>query len=91
MIGLLLSARVGRRGQIVLPRQVRRRLHVQEGDQVAFIIDDGKVIIKPISHSLLALRGSVEVKGEQDFDVIRKQVAAQRPRRENEQGRVRGP
>jgi len=74
----MLYTRVGRRGQITLPREVRRRIKVEEGDQIAFVIDGEQVIIKPITQSLLDLRGSVPVKGEQDFNVVRKQVTAKR-------------
>jgi AbrB family looped-hinge helix DNA binding protein len=74
----MLHTRVGRRGQIILPREVRRRIKVQEGDQIAFVFDGEQVIIKPITQSLLDLRGSVPVSGEQDFEAIRKEVLATR-------------
>lgn len=31
------------RGQITLPREVRQALHVEEGDDVAFIVEAGQV------------------------------------------------
>ena len=74
----MLYTRVGRRGQITLPREVRRRIKVEEGDQIAFVIDGEQVIIKPVTQSLLDLRGSVPVKGEQDFNAIRKQITTKR-------------
>jgi len=77
----MLSTRIGRRGQIVLPKEVRRRMKADEGDQIAFIIDGEQVVIKPITQSLLDLRGSVRVKGAQDFDSIRKQVTTKRAKR----------
>ena len=73
----------GRRGQITLPREVRRRIKVDEGDQIAFIIEGERVIIKPITQSLLDLHGSVNVSGEQDFDAIRKEVTAKRAQRDS--------
>ena len=76
----MLYTRVGRRGQITLPKEVRRRIKVEEGDQIAFVIDGEQVIIKPVTQSLLDLRGSVRVKGEQDFNAIRKQITAKRAR-----------
>lgn len=79
----MLSTRIGRRGQIVLPREVRRRMKADEGDQIAFIIDGEQVIIKPITQNLLDLRGSVPVSGEQDFDTIRTEVIARRAKRDN--------
>lgn len=77
------QTRIGRRGQITLPREVRRRIKVDEGDQIAFIIEGERVIIKPITQSLLDLRGSVNVSGEQDFDAIRKEVTAKRAQRDS--------
>jgi AbrB family looped-hinge helix DNA binding protein len=82
----MLQTRVGRRGQITLPREVRRRIKVSEGDQIVFIIEGEQVLIKPITQSLLNLRGSVKVSGEQDFDAIRKDVIAKRAQRDNNEG-----
>jgi antitoxin PrlF len=82
----MLQTRVGRRGQITLPREVRRHIKVGEGDQIAFIIQGEQVIIKPMTQSLLDLRGSVEVTGEQDFDAIRKEVIAKRAQRDSDEG-----
>jgi AbrB family looped-hinge helix DNA binding protein len=66
--------RVGRRGQIVLPREVRYALGVAEGDRLAFIVQDGEVTLKPVKSTLLDLRGSVVVVGTQDFDAVRSAV-----------------
>jgi antitoxin PrlF len=82
----MLQTRIGRRGQITLPREVRRRIKVDEGDQIAFIIEGEQVIIKPITQSLLDLRGSVQVTGEQDFDAIRADVKAKRARQDSDGG-----
>jgi AbrB family looped-hinge helix DNA binding protein len=82
----MLQTRIGRRGQITLPREVRRRIKVDEGDQIAFIIEGEQVIIKPITQSLLDLRGSVKVTGEHDFDAIRKEVRAKRAKRDSDEG-----
>jgi AbrB family looped-hinge helix DNA binding protein len=82
----MLQTRIGRRGQITLPREVRRRIKVDEGDQIAFIIDGEQVLIKPITQSLLDLRGSVEVTDKQDFEAIRKGVIARRAGRDRNAG-----
>jgi AbrB family looped-hinge helix DNA binding protein len=82
----MLQTRVGRRGQITLPREVRRRINVNEGDQIAFIFQGEGVLIKPITQSLFDLRGSVKVTGEQDFDAIRQEVIAKRAKRYSDEG-----
>lgn len=79
----MLQTRIGRRGQITLPREVRRRIKVDEGDRIAFIIVGEQVIIKPIAQSLLDLRGSVNLNGEQDFDAVRQEVITKRGVRDN--------
>ncbi len=77
----MLYTRVGRRGQIVLPKEVRMKIQVAEGDQIAFILDGEQVVIIPITHTLLKMRGRVRVRGRQDFDSIRSQVKAKRAQR----------
>ncbi len=74
----MLVTQVGRRGQIVLPKEVRMKINVAEGDQIAFIIDGDQVVIKPVTQSLLNLRGRVKVAAKQDFDAIRNQVKTRR-------------
>lgn len=67
-------SKVGRRGQLTIPRAVRRWLGVREGDHVAFVQRADKVVLQPLSHTLLDLRGSVPVSGAQDFTAIRQEV-----------------
>lgn len=81
----MLSTRVGRRGQIVLPKEVRQKIRVAEGDQIAFIIDGEQVLIKPITQTLLTMRGRVAVSGKQDFDSVRKQVKTRRAQKRGSQ------
>jgi AbrB family looped-hinge helix DNA binding protein len=54
--------RVGRRGQIVLPKAVREALGVNEGDQLWVEVEGNRVILRPVSslvrESLGSLRGT---------------------------------
>jgi AbrB family looped-hinge helix DNA binding protein len=68
------TVKVGRRGQITLPRSIRRQVGIDEGDRVVILAEGGQIIIQPLTKTLLDLRGSVPVSGEQDFSAIRKQV-----------------
>lgn len=77
----MIIVRIGRRGQITIPRQVRQALNLQEGDTLAVIPEGGQAILKPILQSLLDLRGSIQVSEPQDFDAIRKEVIAGRAKR----------
>lgn len=72
------SSRVGRRGQLVLPRDVRQLLQLSEGDSVLFLRRGNEVVLKPITRTLLDLEGSIPVNGPQDFDAVRKTVMEER-------------
>jgi AbrB family looped-hinge helix DNA binding protein len=82
----MLTVKVGRRGQITVPRKVRQALDLKEGDGLAFIIEENQVVLQPISQTLLDLRGSIPVKGPQDFAEIRKQVTGGRGKRQRDEG-----
>jgi len=66
--------KVGRRGQITLPSQIRKQAGIQEGDHLALVLDGETVVAHRITQTLLDLRGSVTVTTPQDFDAIRQQV-----------------
>jgi len=68
----MITSLIGRRGQMTIPRHIRRQLGLQEGDRVAFIYQGDQVLLVPLRQSLLDLRGSVSVQSEQDFEAVRK-------------------
>lgn len=47
-------SRISSKGQVTIPKTIRELLNLNEGDRVAFIEDDGKVVITKAS--LIALR-----------------------------------
>jgi AbrB family looped-hinge helix DNA binding protein len=71
---MLVTGTVGRRGQITLPRIVRERLKLREGDKLLFRVEGQVVILRPAPRPFLELRGSIHVDGPQDFELIREQV-----------------
>ena len=73
--------KIGRRGQMVVPVSIRRRLNLKEGDRVAFVQRGDDIILQPLNASLLDLRGSVPVTGPQDFEAIRHQIIGERARK----------
>jgi AbrB family looped-hinge helix DNA binding protein len=70
----MITIQIGRRGQITIPRKIRRQLELNEGDRIALILQGDQVILRPIAQNLLDLRGSVPVTEPQDFTAIRRQV-----------------
>ena len=74
----MLNVRVNPKGQITLPREIRRKLKIKPGDQMAVILDGDQIVFKPFTKTLLDMRGSIKVKGEQDFDKVRREVLKKR-------------
>lgn len=70
----MITSKIGRRGQLTLPRSIRNWLGLQEGDKVAFVRRGDEIILHPLSKTLLDLRGSVPVTEPQNFDSVREQV-----------------
>ena len=66
--------KVGRRGQIAIPHQIRQHLNLQQGDRLAFIQRDNEVVLQPLNTTLSDFRGSVPVTEPQDFDAIRQKL-----------------
>lgn len=65
-------ATVTGKGQITIPREIRRRLGVGISDKVAFVVsDDGKIEFRPARFTVASVRGSVPAlpgTTTQDFD-----------------------
>jgi len=40
-------ATITSKGQVTIPQEVRQRLGLKQGDQVAFIVENGVTILKP--------------------------------------------
>lgn len=74
----MVKVRVGRRGQITIPSQIRRQTGIKEGVRLALVVQGKQIVIRPITRTLLDLRGSIETSEPQDFTTIRKKVIASR-------------
>jgi antitoxin PrlF len=82
------TATVTSKGQITLPKKIRERLGLTEGDRVAFRESpDGTMVIEPETLDLLTLRGSVRprVRGVSidDMDAAVRRATARRSARES--------
>ncbi len=73
---MALTARVGKRGQMTLPREVRARYGLTEGQAVAFVVKHGELTLVPLRQTLFDLKGSVQAGETSDLGAIRERVAA---------------
>lgn len=53
-------AKMTSKGQLTLPKALRDRLHLREGDKVEFLVhDDGRVELVPVTAPVSRLKGMV--------------------------------
>ena len=68
----LISGKMTSKGQITIPKELRDRFNVNEGDQFKFLIEEDNVKIEPIKRKLLSNAiGRVTASKPIDLDEIR--------------------
>jgi len=72
------TAKIGRGGQINLPKDIREYLELEPGHYLGFSIEDDKVVLHPLTKTLRDFRGSVSVDGPQDLEAVREKVVTER-------------
>ena len=45
-----MTHRVGAKGQVVIPKELRDQLGIEPGDEVSFWLHDGHVAVRPTEH-----------------------------------------
>ncbi len=69
------ASTVTRKGQVTIPKAIRDRLGVREGEKVFFVIRGDEVVIKALRGNILELKGSVQPSTHpEDFEAIRRKV-----------------
>ena len=41
------SSTISSKGQITVPREIRKRLGLEPGDRVEFVVEDGRTVLRP--------------------------------------------
>ncbi len=71
---MILTSKITSKGQITLPKEVRKLLNVQEGNVIVFEKENDKIVIKP-GRTLRDFKGLLKgVNEEENFDEIRKKA-----------------
>jgi antitoxin PrlF len=56
------TSRLTRKGQVTIPVGIRRKLGLRTGDQVAFVQEGDRVLVKPVQKKISAAFGLVKAK-----------------------------
>lgn len=71
----MLESTITRKGQVTIPKAIRDRLGVKEGEKVFFVMRGEEVVLKVVKGTILDLRGSVRhSEHPEDFEKIRRSV-----------------
>lgn len=74
----LISGKMTRKGQITIPKEIREKLNVGEGDQFKFLISGNNIKIEPVKKKLLSNAvGRVVTNDPIDFKKMRETVQEQ--------------
>ena len=69
----MLASSVTRNGQVTIPKPIRDRLGVREGERVLFVGRGDEVVLKVLRGNILDIKGSVKAsKHPEDFDAVRR-------------------
>lgn len=69
-----LTSKITSKGQITLPKEVRKLLNVQEGNVVIFEKENDKIVIKP-ARTLRDFKGLLKnINTKENYDEIRKKT-----------------
>jgi AbrB family looped-hinge helix DNA binding protein len=69
---VMLQSIVTSKGQTTIPKRIRDLLNIKPNDRIFYLVEGGKVILKPIHGDILELRGSVPTPVRPaDFNAIR--------------------
>ncbi len=71
-------ARLSTRGRVTIPKEIRKKLRLEQGDRVAFVQIGDDMYMQPIKQTLLDNMGTIPVEEPQDFEKIRVNVKKMR-------------
>ena len=66
----LISGKMTSKGQITIPKELREKLGVSEGDQFKFLIENEEVRVKPVKKKLLS-QAIGRFTSEEEIDLVK--------------------
>lgn len=67
-------ARMTSKGQGTIPQEIRKKLKLKEGSLIAFVLKGQQAEITQVEDDVMALKGSVQAQGRQNFAWIETEV-----------------
>jgi antitoxin PrlF len=71
----MLESILTRKGQVTIPKPIRDKLGIKEGEKVIFVMRDEEVVLKVVKGTILDLKGSIRPStSPEHFEKIRQSV-----------------
>lgn len=62
------------KGQTTIPKEIREYLHLRAHDRLLYVTEKNRIIIKPVTGTILDLKGAFPVKGKIKFEKLREKM-----------------
>ena len=62
------------KGQTTIPKEIRDHFHLKAHDKILYISEEDRIIIKPLTGTILDLKGVFPVKRKIDFEKLREKM-----------------
>jgi AbrB family looped-hinge helix DNA binding protein len=66
--------KIGPRGQITIPKSLRKSLGIKPGDSVTIVQKGDELALRPVTETIFHLRGGIQVTHPQDFEELRERA-----------------
>ena len=64
-----------KKGQVTIPKPIRDRLGIREGEKVLFVVRGEEVVLKVLRGNILDLKGSVKASARpENFEAVRRSI-----------------
>jgi antitoxin PrlF len=71
---------ISAKGQVTIPKEVRKAMDLKSADRVIIVMEDGQAVIKPIRGTLMDIGGSIAIPEREkpiNFQKVRESVKKQ--------------
>jgi AbrB family looped-hinge helix DNA binding protein len=70
-----MMAKITAKGQVTIPKKIRKMLGIESGDWIIFSVEGGKAMMYPVRGTLLELRGSLKPREvPENLNAVREEV-----------------
>lgn len=70
----MIASTITSKGQVTIPKEIRDKFHLKAHDKLFFKPQGNRIFIKPVTGTILDLKGAFPVKTKINFDSLREKM-----------------